>query len=258
MSARKPPRAKVRVGWLRASVIAGLIASGCAANQVNSQAPASSIQAVQYYPFQVKGYEGTYPKRRVIVIAALDARDFKDIGTVAHAPSGINPAIGVAMDQNKQASELLYGPPLGELVQNAIVQAANEAGMTAVASPLALHDALAARDADYVIGAKITRCWVAKRSGIDRPGGALSSAVANVALAVSVYKPPFDVPFWDGEAAATYDDPPAPVSGSSLDEAEIYDQPGEVLSVALTRAVAGIFQHEELHLLIRQDQIGTH
>jgi hypothetical protein len=33
----------------------------------------------------------------------------------------------------------------------------------------------------------------------------------------------------------------------------IYDHPGEVLSVALTRAVAGIFKREALHQLIVQD-----
>lgn len=222
------------------------------------QSPATSIQAAQYYPYLVKGYEDTYPKRRVVVVAGVDARNFKDVGMATHEASGGHPAIGVVLDQEKQIDELLYGPPLDALVQNAIVQAANEAGLNAAASPMVLRDALAARKADYVIGASVTRCWVIKRRGPDRWAGPSWSAVADVALAVTVYKPPFDVAFWQGEAASTYDDPPAPLSGGvSADETELYDQPGEVLSVALSRAVAGIFQREELHSLIEQDRIQS-
>jgi len=37
------------------------------------------------------------------------------------------------------------------------------------------------------------------------------------------------------------------------DQASIYDQPGEVLSVAFTRSVEGIFKRSDLHSLIIQD-----
>jgi hypothetical protein len=261
VSARNPRKAErgAHPGWLCAGVVAGLMVGGCAANQARVEMPASSVQAVQYYPFQVKGYENTYPKRRAMVVAAVDTRDFKDAGSVVHAASAGHPAIGVVFDQENKVGQLLYGPPLEGLMQAAIVEAAAEAGLVATASPLTLPDALTARKADYVISTSITRCWVSKHRGPDHWAGPSWSAVADVALAVAVYKPPFDVAFWNGEVSATYNDPPAPFSGGgSADETEIYDQPGEVLSVALTRAVAGIFQREELHSLIDQDPAGLH
>jgi hypothetical protein len=105
-----------------------------------------------------------------------------------------------------------------------------------------------------VIQCKIARFWVDKHRGRDNAAGATWSASAEVALDVVVYKAPFDVPFWQGESDATYDDPPAPVTGvAPEDETEIYDDPGQVLSVGLTRAVAGIFKRDDLHTLITED-----
>jgi len=73
---------------------------------------------------------------------------------------------------------------------------------------------------------------------------------------VAIYKPPFPVPFWQSSSAAEYNDPPTPAAGARPeDETEIYDQPGEVLSVALTRAVAGIFRRDDLRTLVLQDVI---
>jgi hypothetical protein len=107
-----------------------------------------------------------------------------------------------------------------------------------------------------VIAAKLTRLWVNKKRGPATPDGETWFSAADVALDVSVYKPPFDVAFWHGGGSATYDDPPPLGAGANPeDEMEIYDQPGQVLSVALTRAVAGIFQQESLRTLIQEDSI---
>jgi hypothetical protein len=221
--------------------------------------PLKSVQALQYYPFQVKGYQNTYPKRRVIVLTALDTRDFKDTSGAAHAPDSGNPAIGVVRDKSGDILQRLYGPALEPLVQRAISQAAQEAGMTSSSSEMPLQLALAARQAQYLIATKITRFWVDKHRGLDNAGGPTWSASAEVALDVVVYKPPFDVPFWQGESDATYDDPPAPVAGRAPeDETEIYDDPGQVLSVGLTRAVAGIFKRDDLHTLITEDSPPAH
>jgi hypothetical protein len=211
---------------------------------------------VQYYPFQVKGYQNTYPKRRVAVVGATDDRDFKDAGVVDHRPSRGFPAIGAVFDQNGKLIEKLYGPDLDLLFQNAISSAAAEAGMQATPADLPLKRELAVRKADYVMTAKVLRCWVTKTRGPDTGDGPSWHAVADVALDASIYKPPFDVAFWEAQVAATYNDPPGPVSGVGVgDEAEIYDQPGEVLSVAMTRAVAQIFKRDDLHTLVEQDTI---
>lgn len=218
-----------------------------------------SIQTVEYYPFQVKGYENTYPKRRVVVVETVDARVFADAGAAGHEPYEGHPAIGAVLGPKGEIYQRLYGPPLSPLIEDAIAHAASEAGMMAAVTALPLERELAARNCDYVIAAKLTRLWVNKKRGPDTPNGITWFAVADASLEISVYKPPFDVAFWHGESASTYDDPP-PVASSvnPEDEMEIYDQPGQVLSVALTRAVAGIFQHDSLHTLIQQDSISSH
>jgi hypothetical protein len=72
-------------------------------------------------------------------------------------------------------------------------------------------------------------------------------------LDLTIYKPPFNVAFWQGESAATYSDPPAD-NGSGLgDDLSIYDLPGQVLSVALMRSVAEGFKRDALRSLIVQD-----
>ncbi len=220
--------------------------------------PLKSTQTLQYYPFQVKGYQTTYPKRPVMVLAAVDARDFKETSGAAHSPDLGNPAIGVVRDRSGEVDQRLYGPPLEPLVQQAISQAAQEAGMISSSSTMPLRQALRARQAQYLIEAKIARFWVDKHRGPDNSAGPTWSATAEVALDVIVYKSPFDVPFWQGESDATYEDPPAPVAGMAPeDETEIYDDPGQVLSVALTRAVAGIFKRNDLHTLVTEDSVLT-
>jgi hypothetical protein len=235
---------------------AGLLltfASACASTSEKME-PLTSVQALQYYPFLVKGYENTYPNRHVMVLAAIDARDFKDNSGVAHTADNGNPAIGVIRDRSGEIIQRLYGPPLQPLVQQAITEAAKEAGYTSVSSNLTLSQVFTSRQAQYVITPKIARFWVDKHRGPDTAAGPTWSATAEVALDVVVYKVPFNVPFWQGESSATYDDPPAPVAGAAPeDETEIYDDPGEVLSVALTRAVAGIFKRDDLRMLITED-----
>jgi len=44
----------------------------------------------------------------------------------------------------------------------------------------------------------------------------------------------------------------------SEDEAGIYDEPGQVLSVALTRSVRLIFQRQDLRNLMLEDDIKSH
>jgi hypothetical protein len=107
-----------------------------------------------------------------------------------------------------------------------------------------------------VLASKITRCWVVKRRGAGGDYGPVWATSADFAIDVTIYKPPFSVPFWRGTSQSTYNDPPIGSFGlGPEDEAGIYDQPGEVLSVALTRAVAGIFQRPDLRTLVMQDQI---
>jgi len=248
----------VRARWLgailRLSAALCVIAAGCASNQAASPLAANSVESVQYFPFQVKGYENTYPKRQVAVVAVVDARDFKDAGAGGHEPFEGHPAIGTVFAADGQVAQRLYGPALGDLFAGAIAQAGQEAGMSATVSPTPLKAELAARKADYVISARVKRCWVTKHRGPDGWAGPSWRTEAVVALSVTIYKPPFEVAFWQGDSASRYDDPPVG-GGAGGDETGIYDQPGEVLSVALTRAVAGLFRQDDLRTLIAQDPI---
>lgn len=244
--------------WASAILAIAVTVAGCATAPYheNLGLPPVSVQTLQYYPFQVKGYQNSYPRKRIVILAAADARAFKDAGTVTHEPYQGHPAIGLVLDRHSVVAQHLYGPDLAPLISDAIAQSAREAGMTSSTSTQALTGALKTHGADYVLVAVITGMWVVKQRGVGSDGGPLWFSAANAALEVTIYKPPFAVPFWQGASAAQYNDPPTPAMGASPeDEIEIYDQPGEVLSVALTRAVAGIFGHEDLHTLVLQDTI---
>jgi hypothetical protein len=235
------------------------IFAGCAAtNDENLGLPPVSIQTLQYYPFQVKGYQHSYPSaRRIVVLTPADVRDFKQAGSAAHDPYQGHPAIGVILDHHGRTAEQLYGPELGPLFRDAIAQAAHEAGMVSSTSTASLAQALEERSADYVLQSKITGLWVVKQRGADQEGGPAWFTAAQVTLEVEIFKPPFAVPFWSGESDSEYSDPPTPPANATpADETEIYDLPSEVLSVAMTRAVAGIFRQEDLHTLVLQDAIA--
>jgi hypothetical protein len=233
--------------------------AGCATSQDESIGlPPVSIQQIQYYPYLVKGYQKSFPNKRIVVLAAADSRSFKDsgAGNISHDPYQGHPAIGVIIDRKGQLAQRLYGPDLGPLVQSAIAQAAQEAGMISSTSPQTLPDALHAHGADYVLAARLTGLWVMKQRGVDSEGGPTWFSASDATVDVIIYKPPFPVAFWQGQSVAEYNDPPTPNAGAHPeDETEIYDQPGEVLSVALTRAVAGIFRRDDLHTLVLQDVI---
>jgi hypothetical protein len=241
------------------ALVCGMLSAlgGCAAaNRDNLVLAPVSIQTLKYYPFQVKGYQKSFPDKRIVVLTAADARTFKEAGATSHEPYQGHAAIGVILDRHDQVIQRLYGTDLDALLRDAVAQSAQEAGMTSSTSLLPLRDALKMHSVDYLLVANLTGLWVVKQRGVGSEGGPNWFSAADVALDVSIYKPPFAVPFWQGMSAAEYDDPPRPAAGAMPeDETEIYDHPGEVLSVALTRAVAGIFRRDDLRTLVQQDSI---
>jgi hypothetical protein len=241
-----------------AAVTAAIIAA-CATTvqQEIANEPPTSVETLSYYPFQVRGYQNSYPRRRVLVLMPLDARDFKDVAGQTHERANGTPAIGVMLYPGGGVVQRIYSSQLGPVVQSALVRSADEAGMLATASNDTLEAALKETNEDYVLASRIARCWVDKHSAPD--AGSSSNlgwfTTADVALDLTIYKPPFNVAFWQGKSAATYSDPPAD-NGSGLgDDVSIYDLPGQVLSVALTRSVAGGFKREALRSLIVQDSM---
>ncbi len=246
--------------WRRA--ILGLLAlavTGCAAVGVggsNQPSTPTSVETVEYYPYQVKGYQNSYPHRALVVLLPTDARDLNGPNA---APSDGQPAIGIVTDQSENIIQRLYSQPLGPILQGAIARSAEEAGFHSSSENQSVYSGETKPNADYVLATKISKCWVKKHRGPDGRFGPTWSTVAEVTLDVTVYKPPFKVAFWQGSSQQSYFDPPIGSFGLGPDdEAGIYDDPGQVLSVAMTRAVAGIFQRDDFLALVQGDPMTVH
>ncbi len=216
----------------------------------------TSVQTVEYYPYQVKGYQNSYPHRTIVILLPTDSRDLN--GPNAAALAG-QPAIGIVTDQSENVIQRLYSQPLSPTVQGAIARSAEEAGLSSIPENQSVYVGETQRTADYVLATQITKCWVKKHRGPDGRFGPTWSTVADFSLQVTVYKPPFKTPFWQGSSSQSYFDPPIGSFGLGPDdEAGIYDEPGQVLSVAMTRAVAGIFQREDFRALVQGDHMTVH
>jgi hypothetical protein len=249
---RRKERSRRGAFVLLALAIAGCSALGFGGNSGQPSAP-TSVETVEYYPFQVKGYQNSYPHRSAIVLLPIDSRDLT--GPNAAAQEG-QPAIGIVTDQSENVIQRLYSQPLPPIVQGAIARSAEEAGFHSSEENQSIYIADAKRSADYVLATQITKCWVKKHRGPNGLFGPTWATVAEVSLQVTVYKPPFKVPFWQGSNNQSYFDPPIGSFGLGPDdEAGIYDDPGQVLSVAMTRAVAGIFQRDDLRTLVQGDHM---
>ena len=229
-------------------IVAVTLTSCATVGLSNTPAPVTdSVQTVEYYPFLVKGYQNSFPHRSILILVPNDARDMAG----DTAPLNGNPEIGVAVDRDGNITQRVYGAPLGLILQKAIARSADEAGLTAFSSIDSAYKSGVKNANAYVLESKITKCWVKKSHS-----GQISRTVADFRIEVSIYKPPFSVPFWSGATSDTYYDPPVGSFGLGPDdEAGIYDEPGQVLSVALTRTVAQIFQRQDLRNLMLEDDI---
>jgi len=231
--------------------------AACATNTYQSGAPQPAVQNVEYYPYQVKGYQNSYARRRILILMPVDAHQAGGAGAGAAAqPYQGDVAIGVTEDPSGRPTQELYSAPIAPIVQDAIVKSATEAGLIASTSQSSGYDPTKDLNEDYVLESRIVRCWVDKRPGPGGDAGPAWFSAAEFALEVTIYKPPFTVPFWQGKSDSSYDDPPMDSNAiSPEDETAIYDQPVQVLSVALTRGVAGIFNRTELYALVNDDRM---
>jgi len=236
------------------SILTSMLAGCATVNEGTAAAPVTSVQTLEYYQYQVKGYQNSYPKKTILILMPVDAREV----TGDAAPLGGNPAIGVVTDKSGNVTERLYSLPLGPIVQQAIGRSAEEAGLSASALPDTAYKPGVKNTTEYVLESRIRRCWVKRNRGVSGQYGPVVRTTAECVLDVTIYKPPFSVAFWTGSVNDTYDDPPVGSFGlGSEDEAGIYDEPGQVLSVALTRSVAAIFQRQDLRNLMLEDDIKS-
>ncbi len=244
-------------GWL-----VWLTLTGCASTKTSpslANLPPSSVVTVQYYPRFLKGYEDSYPLRPIMVLRPVDDREFPQRWSKDHQPSNGYPAVGVIMDAKQQVIERLYAQPFVDLVQKALAQAAAEAGMTTVMSNQTSYgSALTSSPPAYVLASRITRCWVERKLDVSDGGLGVWRSWAEFDLEATLYKVPFRVPFWQAKSISVFYDPPPNTFDPGLaSETALYESPNEVLSVALTKAVAGIFNHYDLRSLVTQDRVLT-
>ncbi|HTY55263.1 MAG TPA: hypothetical protein VMB26_08685 [Candidatus Binataceae bacterium] len=256
MRRQRPVAGRLAANFLRLIVIVGFCACSTTTNQGSAEQPSSSLQTLEYYSQLVKGYQNTYPARRVLVLTPIDARQFSDPTAAVHTPDNGNPAIGVVLNSDGAITQRLYSQPFLTLVQKAIEQSTEEAGMVALDSNANSYKGSREKGEDYVLEDKIVRCWVKKQRGHDGSHDPTWRTTAEFAIDVTIYKPPFRVAYWQGHSSAEFVDPPLTHAfGASDDDTAIYDDPGQVMSVALTRAVAGIFDRDDLRTLITEDRM---
>lgn len=245
-----------RIGWKPLAALAAAVAlASCSLAGSSGNLAPTSVQTLEYYPRLVKGYQNSYPQRRVLVLMPVDDREFKDPTAADHNPLDGNPAIGVTLSHSQDVLQRLYSPPLAPLLQKALDQAVEEAGMVPLTSDVTVYTpgAPPKMAEDYVLQSQVTKAWVKKQRGVDSRYGPTWYTTAEFAINAKLFKPPFSTAFWEGVSSASYDDPPMHGSLAPEDETGIYDDPGQVLSIALTRSVAGIFKREDLHTLVTED-----
>jgi hypothetical protein len=221
--------------------------------------PNASVESIQYYPRFVKGYEDSFPLRPIMVLLPVDQREFPGRWSRDHQPLNGDPAIGAVLDAKGDVIKKLYSKPFLDLVQKALGHAAAEAGMTPVFSNQTSYESvLPSSPPAYVLASRVTRCWVERKLDPNGNGPGVWRSWAEFDLEATVYRVPYRVPFWQTKSVSVFYDPPPDTFDPGLaSETALYETSGEVLSVALTRAVAGIFNHYQLRNLIAQDRVLT-
>ncbi len=65
----------------------------------NKPSASTSVETVEYYPYQVKGYQNSYPHRTLVVLMPTDARDLSGPNA---APLEGHPALGIVTDRIRE------------------------------------------------------------------------------------------------------------------------------------------------------------
>src|ERR1700731_392006 len=70
---RRKARSRYGVFAFFALAVAGCSTLGLGGS--NAPSAPTSVETVEYYPYQVKGYQGSYPHRTIVVLLPSDSRD---------------------------------------------------------------------------------------------------------------------------------------------------------------------------------------
>jgi len=270
--------------WKRAGWVVGLVlCAACGLASFPTVHPPRIIPVwVNYLPNLVKGDRPPFPSARMLVLLPVDKRDAYPVKPGGALPAsqdntailgiwGINSKEGVIRVNSSQLGaqrRMKAGVPqnpdmprgiftltdLERLVQDALEGHFYEAGFpvqkvnfTAPSEPDAVIE-----PAHYAVGCAIeefslvsllryNEVWIFSPlhpHPIDVP--IRGPTRANVALALTLYRWPSGEVLWEGKVADSVDDPPQGESEF------LYGTPGEVMSMALSRAVGSILVTQSL------------
>jgi hypothetical protein len=268
--------------WGRVWVLGLVLCAGCGLGSLTTVRPPRFIQvAVNYLPYLVKGDRPQFPPARVLVLRPVDKRDPYPVKKGALPASEDNTAILGIWGMNSKEGVVVVNslrlgaqrrmkagvannpdiargiftlPGLDLAVQDALASHFHEAGFAVQKANFALpSEAAASREPGYyALGCAIEQFSLVSLlrynevrvytplhfHTIDMP--IRGPTRADVALALTLYHWPSGQVLWEGKVADSVDDPP-------LGESEfLYPTPGEVLSMALSRAVGSVLVNQSL------------
>lgn len=270
--------------WTWVMWVVGLVLwSGCGFDSFLTVRPPRIIPiGVNYLPNLVKGTRPPFPSARVLVLLPVDKREAYPVKLGGTLPAsqdntailgiwGINSKEGVVRVNSSQLGaqrRMKAGIPqnpdmpvgiftltnLEHLIQDAIEDHFHEAGLpvqkvnfTVPGEPGAVIE-----PAHYAVGCAIEEFSLVsllRYNEVEILSPLHSHAVdvpirgptrANIALALTLYRWPSSEVLWEGKVADSVDDPPQGESEF------LYGTPGEVMSMALSRAVGSILVTQSL------------
>ena len=244
--------------------------------------PRPILVQVDFLPFLVKGYRPQFPPARILVLEPQDTRKPYPLKTGEDLPpvKGNAAVLGIYGQnfqegpvqvnslrlgaQRKMRAGIPYPPdvPLGifllsdlpQLVQNTLAQHFVEAGFTVVkgSGKQAKTAASTAKRPDYVLESEIKKFSLIalERYREVEVNAHVSShmisvpvrgpARADVTLALQLLQWPEGPVVWQGEVSNTVNDPPLD------DSVFLYGAPGEIMTMAMSRAVGSILVTQSL------------
>ncbi len=270
--------------WTRVIWVVGLVlCAGCGGGSFFTAQPPRIIPVgVNYLPNLVKGTRPPFPSARVLVLFPVDKREAYPVKWGGALPAsqdntailgiwGINSKEGVVRVNSSQLGaqrHMKAGVPrnpdmprgifiltdLEQLIQDAIEDHFHEAGLpvqkvnfTVPGEPGAVVE-----PAHYAVGCAIEEFSLVSLlryneveilsplhpHTVDVP--IRGPTRANIALTLTLYRWPSGEILWEGKVADSVDDPPPGESEF------LYSTPGEVMSMALSRAVGSILVTQSL------------
>ena len=269
--------------WQWVIWVVGLILStGCGSGSLLTVQPPRIIPVwVNYLPDLVKGNRPPFPSFHMLVLRPVDKREAYPVKVGGILPAsqdntailgilGLNSKEGVVRVNSQQLGaqhHMKAGIPqnpdmprgiftltdLQHLIQDALEDHFRKAGFPVQKVNFSALDvaSVASEPAHYAVGCAIEEfslvsllrynevwVWSLHPHSIDVP--IRGPTRANVALVVTLYRWPSGEVLWEGKVADSVDDPPPGESDF------LYSTPGEVMSMALSRAVGSILVTQSL------------